>query len=79
LQHDGTVKLLDFGIDRARDEAGITQHGMLVGTVLYMSHEQVRGEDLDFRSDIFSLGAVLYHVTTGALPFPGVSVAALSW
>ncbi len=73
LQYDGTLKLLDFGIARARNEAGITQHGMLVGTVLYMSPEQVRGEDLDYRSDIFSLGAVLYHVMTGALPFPGES------
>lgn len=73
LQHDGTLKLLDFGIARARDEAGITQHGMLVGTVLYMSPEQVRGEELDYRSDIFSLGALLYHVMTGALPFPGES------
>jgi Flp pilus assembly protein TadD/predicted Ser/Thr protein kinase len=73
LQHDGTLKLLDFGIARARDESGITQHGMLVGTVLYMSPEQVRGEDLGYRSDIFSLGALLYHVMTGALPFPGES------
>ena len=73
LQDDGSLKLLDFGIARARDEAGITQHGMLVGTVLYMSPEQVRGDDLDFRSDIFSLGAVLYHVMTRALPFPGES------
>ena len=73
LQHDGTLKLLDFGIARAKNEAGITQHGMLVGTVLYMSPEQVRGEDLDFRSDIFSLGALLYHVMTGTLPFPGES------
>lgn len=73
LQDDGSVKLLDFGIARARDEASITQHGMLVGTVLYMSPEQVRGDDLDFRSDIFSLGAVLYHVMTGVLPFPGES------
>ena len=73
LQDDGSVKLLDFGIARARDESGITQHGMLVGTVLYMSPEQVRGEDLDFRSDIFSLGAVLYHLMTGELPFPGES------
>jgi Flp pilus assembly protein TadD/predicted Ser/Thr protein kinase len=73
LQDDGTLKLLDFGIARARDEAGITQHGMLVGTVLYMSPEQVRGDELDFRSDIFSLGAVLYHVWTGQLPFPGGS------
>jgi tetratricopeptide (TPR) repeat protein/predicted Ser/Thr protein kinase len=71
--HDGTVKLLDFGIARNNNEATITQHGMLVGTVLYMSPEQVRGDDLDARSDIFSLGAVLYHALTGALPFPGNS------
>tara|TARA_R110002126_G_scaffold141942_1_gene287390 strand:- start:55 stop:2151 length:2097 start_codon:yes stop_codon:yes gene_type:complete len=73
LQPDGHVKLLDFGIARARDEASITQHGMLVGTVLYMSPEQVRGDRLDARSDIFSLGAVLYHLATSALPFPGES------
>ena len=73
LQDDGNLKLLDFGIARAADESSITQHGMLVGTVLYMSPEQVRGDDLDSRSDIFSLGAVLYHVTTGHLPYPGDS------
>ncbi len=71
--HDGTVKLLDFGIARARNESTITQHGMLVGTVLYMSPEQVRGDDLDARSDIFALGALLYHALTGQLPFPGTS------
>jgi len=70
---DGTVKLLDFGIARATNESSITQHGMLVGTVLYMSPEQVRGDDLGMRSDIFSLGSVLYHMTTGKLPFPGKS------
>lgn len=70
---DGSVKLLDFGIARAANESSITQHGTLVGTVLYMSPEQVRGEDLDLRSDIFSLGAVLYHTMTGQLPFPGKS------
>lgn len=73
VQDDGNVKLLDFGIARATNEATITQHGMLVGTVLYMSPEQVRGEELDVRSDIFSLGSVLYHVMTNALPFPGNS------
>ncbi|MEM1449419.1 MAG: protein kinase [Planctomycetota bacterium] len=73
LQDDGNLKLLDFGIARAADEASITQHGMLVGTVLYMSPEQVRGDDLDSRSDIFSLGSVLYHVMTGELAYPGES------
>ncbi len=73
LKDDGNLKLLDFGIARAADEASITQHGMLVGTVLYMSPEQVRGDELSSRSDIFSLGAVLYHVMTRALPYPGDS------
>lgn len=71
--HDGTVKLLDFGIARAGNESSITQHGVLVGTVLYMSPEQVRGDELTVRSDIFALGSVAYHMMTGALPFPGKS------
>jgi serine/threonine protein kinase/Flp pilus assembly protein TadD len=73
VQDDGTVKLLDFGIARASNEGSITQHGMLVGTVLYMSPEQVRGDELDVRSDVFALGSVLYHAITGQLPFPGKS------
>ena len=73
VQEDGSVKLLDFGICRASNESNITQSGMLVGTVLYMSPEQVRGEEIDVRSDVFSLGSVLYHALTGALPFPGRS------
>jgi tetratricopeptide (TPR) repeat protein/predicted Ser/Thr protein kinase len=73
VQDDGTIKLLDFGIARANGEPTITQHGMLVGTVLYMSPEQVRGDELDPRADIFSLGAMLYHALTGQLPFPGNS------
>ncbi|MDZ4773975.1 MAG: serine/threonine-protein kinase [Planctomycetota bacterium] len=73
VQDDGAVKLLDFGIARANDEANITQHGMLVGTVLYMSPEQVRGDELDVRSDVYALGSVFYHAMTGSLPFPGKS------
>jgi tRNA A-37 threonylcarbamoyl transferase component Bud32/Tfp pilus assembly protein PilF len=73
VQNDGSVKLLDFGIARKNGESTITQHGMLVGTVLYMSPEQVRGDELDVRSDIFALGALFYHALTGALPFPGSS------
>jgi predicted Ser/Thr protein kinase/TolB-like protein len=70
---DGNVKLLDFGICRSAVESNITQEGMLVGTVLYMSPEQVLGDDLDVRTDIFSLGSVFYHAFTGELPFPGKS------
>lgn len=68
---DGKVKLLDFGICRSTGESNITQEGMLVGTVLYMSPEQVRGQDLNARSDVFAFGAVFYHMLTGELPFPG--------
>ncbi|MHC4261972.1 MAG: protein kinase domain-containing protein [Planctomycetota bacterium] len=70
---DGTVKLLDFGICRSASETNITQEGMLVGTVLYMSPEQVRGQDLDLRSDVFAFGALFYHALTGNLPFNGRS------
>ncbi len=73
VMDDGMVKLLDFGIARATDESSITQQGMLVGTVLYMSPEQVRGEELGFTSDVFAFGSVLYHLCTGKLPFPGSS------
>ncbi len=70
---DGLVKLLDFGICRSTGESNITQEGMLVGTVLYMSPEQVLGEDIDYRSDVFAFGSVFYHAFTGELPFPGKS------
>jgi serine/threonine protein kinase/Tfp pilus assembly protein PilF len=73
LLEGGSVKLLDFGICRSTGESSITQEGMLVGTVLYMSPEQVLGDELGTRSDVFSLGSVFYHAFTGELPFPGKS------
>ena len=73
LLDGGSVKLLDFGICRSTGESSITQEGMLVGTVLYMSPEQVLGDELGTRSDVFSLGSVFYHAFTGELPFPGKS------
>ncbi|HKB01321.1 MAG TPA: protein kinase, partial [Gemmataceae bacterium] len=63
------VKLTDFGLARAADDARLTQSGVTAGTPLYMSPEQARGEAVDARSDLFSLGSVLYTLATGFPPF----------
>ena len=63
--------LTDFGLARAADEMALTQTGWLAGTPHYMSPEQARGEIVDQRSDLFSLGSVLYYMTTGREPFGG--------
>src|SRR5207244_9055249 len=62
---DGMVKLLDFGIARQADTPQLTQVGTVKGTAGYMSPEQVRGEKLDGRTDVFSLGVVLHECLTG--------------
>jgi len=86
----GSVKILDFGLakllpGRDADLSGttlgdsetllLTSPGTAVGTIAYMSPEQARGEDLDTRTDLFSLGAVLYQMVTGKQPFPGTTSA----
>ena len=63
------VKLTDFGLARAADDASLTKTGVIAGTPQYMSPEQARGEPLDQRSDLFSLGSVLYAMCTGRVPF----------
>jgi serine/threonine protein kinase len=63
------VKITDFGLARAADDARLTQSGTAAGTPLYMSPEQARGETVDPRSDLFSLGSVLYTLATGFPPF----------
>lgn len=65
----GRAKLTDFGLARATDEVKLTRTGMISGTPIYMSPEQTRGDEPDERSDLFSLGAVLYQMATGKSPF----------
>ena len=78
LTRDGLVKILDFGLARPADEkpggdlrsqASLTESGTVVGTPGYMSPEQIRGKAVDQRSDLFSLGAILYEMLTGQRAF----------
>ena len=71
LSDDGTVKLMDFGIARFLDETTVTMTGALVGSPAYMSPEQALERTVDARSDLFSLGSLLFHLVTGRLPFSG--------
>jgi serine/threonine protein kinase/tetratricopeptide (TPR) repeat protein len=73
----GRVKIMDFGLAKRRDAEQITQKPSTLGTVAYMSPEQASGEQVDRRSDIFSLGVVLYEMLTGRLPFEGEHMAAI--
>ena len=63
------VKITDFGLARAADDASLTQSGLVAGTPMFMAPEQARGERVDHRADLFSLGSVLYTVCTGRPPF----------
>src|SRR5262249_13256291 len=65
------VKLTDFGLARAAEDVRLTRSGLVAGTPLYMSPEQANGEELDARSDLFSLGVVLYELAAGEPPFNG--------
>ena len=73
----GRVKILDFGLARPVQSAGLTEVGDLVGTPSYMSPEQACGDPVDGRGDLFSLGVVLYQLCTGQLPFRGKSLSAV--
>ncbi len=81
LTNEGRVKILDFGVAKLQTSAGdnrsieslttVTKHGAVIGTVAYMSPEQLRGKPVDHRSDIFSFGAILYEMMAGCRAFRG--------
>lgn len=76
---DGHVKITDFGIARMASSTVRTQIGMVLGSPKYMSPEQVMGQSLDLRSDIFSLGVLLYELLTGKTPFNGENISAIMY
>ncbi len=83
IRKDGIAQIMDFGLAKLRSASSkinrLTKEGSTVGTAGYMSPEQVQGQDVDHRSDIFSYGVVLYEMFTGQLPFKGVHETALAY
>ena len=71
LDATDNVFVMDFGLAKSLEQSGMTQDGAVVGTPYYMSPEQVKGEPIDRRSDIFSLGVILYEMASGELPYTG--------
>jgi eukaryotic-like serine/threonine-protein kinase len=79
LTADGDVKVTDFGIARAGTSEALTQTGAVMGTATYFSPEQAQGLEVDGRSDVYSLGVVLYEMVTGVPPFTGESPVAVAY
>lgn len=79
IRKDGIVQVMDFGLAKLRGASRLTKEGSTVGTAGYMSPEQVQGYDTDHRSDIFSLGVLLYEMLAGQIPFKGVHETAIAY
>jgi serine/threonine-protein kinase len=79
LLTDGSIKITDFGIARLTFQPNLTMDGQVFGTPSYMSPEQVVGREIDARSDLFSVGVVLYEMLTGTKPFSGDSVVSTTY
>jgi serine/threonine-protein kinase len=77
IDRGGTVKVTDFGIAKA-DDSQMTEAGSILGTAQYLAPEQARGEPVDERSDLYSVGVVLYEMLTGAVPFQGDSAVTVA-
>lgn len=79
FRKDGRVQIMDFGLAKLRGASRLTKEGSTVGTAGYMSPEQIQGQDTDNRSDIFSLGVLLYEMLTGQAPFKGMHETAIAY
>ncbi len=82
VRKDGIVQIMDFGLAKLREDSGVsrlTKAGTTMGTLGYMSPEQVQGLDVDHRTDIFSLGVVIYELLAGETPFKGVHETAIMY